>query len=50
MSFYLQSAGEEALQIGGAAALRVEDMVFTQYREQGVLMWRDFGLQVRGGY
>lgn len=46
MSFYMQSAGEEALQIGGAAALGTEDMAFTQYREPGILMWRDFGLQV----
>lgn len=46
MSFYMQSAGEEALQLGGAAALELEDMVFTQYREPGILMWRDFGIQV----
>lgn len=46
MSFYLQSAGEEALQMGGAAALDPKDMAFTQYREPGILMWRDFGVQV----
>lgn len=46
ISFYLQSAGEEALQMGGAAALEFEDMAFTQYREPGILMWRDFGIQV----
>ncbi|CAM9889669.1 unnamed protein product, partial [Hapterophycus canaliculatus] len=45
MSFYLQSAGEEALQMGGAAALDAKDMAFTQYREPGLLMWRDFGVQ-----
>eukprot|EP00903_Cladosiphon_okamuranus_P018063 g16624.t1 len=45
ISFYLQSAGEEALQMGGAAALELEDMAFTQYREPGILMWRDFGMQ-----
>ncbi|CAM9323435.1 unnamed protein product [Ectocarpus sp. 8 AP-2014] len=45
ISFYLQSAGEEALQMGGAAALDMNDMAFTQYREPGLLMWRDFGIQ-----
>lgn len=33
--------------MGAAAALHAEDMAFTQYREPGILMWRDFGLQVR---
>ncbi|CAN0518049.1 unnamed protein product [Scytosiphon promiscuus] len=47
MSFYLQSAGEEALQMGAAAALDLKDMAFTQYREPGILMWRDFGMQVQ---
>ncbi|CAM9829340.1 unnamed protein product [Discosporangium mesarthrocarpum] len=46
ISFYLQSAGEEALQIGSAAALDKEDVVFMQYREPGILMWRGFDLQV----
>lgn len=32
--------------MGGAAALETEDMAFTQYREPGILMWRDFGMQV----
>lgn len=32
--------------MGGAAALDLEDMAFTQYREPGILMWRDFGMQV----
>ena len=32
--------------MGGAAALELEDMAFTQYREPGILMWRDFGMQV----
>lgn len=31
--------------MGGAAALELEDMAFTQYREPGILMWRDFGMQ-----
>ena len=33
--------------MGGAAALELEDMAFTQYREPGILMWRDFGMQAR---
>ncbi|KDD75894.1 dehydrogenase E1 [Helicosporidium sp. ATCC 50920] len=41
-SFYMTSTGEEATVIGAAAALSPEDIVFTQYREQGVLMWRGF--------
>eukprot|EP00904_Undaria_pinnatifida_P011595 jgi/Undpi1/7566/HiC_scaffold_22.g10039.m1 len=45
MPFYLQSAGEEALQMGAAAALDLKDMAFTQYREPGIIMWRDFGMQ-----
>lgn len=32
--------------MGGAAALELKDMAFTQYREPGILMWRDFGIQV----
>lgn len=31
--------------VGSAAALSPEDMVFAQYREQGVLLWRGFTLQ-----
>ncbi len=43
-SFYLTSQGEEATMIGSAAALDESDMVFTQYREQGVLLWRGYSL------
>lgn len=46
MSFYAQTAGEEGLQIAGAAAMESEDMAFTQYREPGILMWRGFKVQV----
>mmetsp|Transcript_4905 Transcript_4905/g.10152 ORF Transcript_4905/g.10152 Transcript_4905/m.10152 type:complete len:423 (+) Transcript_4905:422-1690(+) len=45
ISFYMQSSGEEAVNIGSAAALKNEDVVFAQYREAGVLMWRGFTLQ-----
>lgn len=44
ISFYMTNYGEEATHIGSAAALIVEDVVFGQYREAGVLMWRGFTL------
>jgi 2-oxoisovalerate dehydrogenase E1 component alpha subunit len=45
ISFYMTSYGEEAISFGSASALRMGDMVFAQYREPGVLMWRGFSLQ-----
>jgi 2-oxoisovalerate dehydrogenase E1 component alpha subunit len=45
MSFYMTSAGEEAITIGTSSALAPQDMVFAQYREAGVLMYRGFTLQ-----
>ncbi|KAG7037275.1 2-oxoisovalerate dehydrogenase subunit alpha 2, mitochondrial [Cucurbita argyrosperma subsp. argyrosperma] len=45
ISFYLTSAGEEAVTIASAAALHSDDVVLAQYREPGVLLWRGFGLQ-----
>lgn len=45
ISFYMQASGEEAIHIGSASALSPKDMVFAQYREQGVLLWRGFTLQ-----
>jgi 2-oxoisovalerate dehydrogenase E1 component alpha subunit len=44
ISFYMTSFGEEATHIGSAAALTMDDIVFGQYREVGVLMWRGFTL------
>jgi len=44
ISFYMTSFGEEATHIGSASALSLEDIVFGQYREVGVLMWRGFTL------
>ncbi|KAK3242079.1 hypothetical protein CYMTET_48207 [Cymbomonas tetramitiformis] len=41
-SFYLQSTGEEALNVGSAAGMDAKDTVLAQYREQGVIMWRGF--------
>ncbi|XP_072969269.1 2-oxoisovalerate dehydrogenase subunit alpha 2, mitochondrial isoform X1 [Typha angustifolia] len=45
ISFYLTSNGEEAINIASAAALSPDDVVFPQYREPGVLLWRGFTLQ-----
>lgn len=44
ISFYITSYGEEATVIGSAAAIPLVDMVFGQYREAGVLLWRGFTL------
>ena len=35
VSFYMTNYGEEAAQIGSAAALSNDDLVFGQYREAG---------------
>ena len=40
----MTSYGEEATLFGSAAALSSEDVVFGQYREAGVLLWRGFTL------
>ncbi|PWW80791.1 hypothetical protein C7212DRAFT_361303 [Tuber magnatum] len=44
ISFYIVSAGEEGIAIGSAAALAPDDVIFSQYREQGVMMYRGFTL------
>ncbi|KAI4458586.1 2-oxoisovalerate dehydrogenase subunit alpha mitochondrial [Holotrichia oblita] len=44
ISFYMTNYGEEATHIGSAAALDNSDLVFGQYREAGVLVWRGFKL------
>lgn len=44
ISFYMQSSGEEATHIGSAAALANDDLVYAQYREAGVLLWRGFSI------
>lgn len=44
LSFYMVSAGEEALSVGSASALSLEDVIFCQYREQGVFAQRGFQL------
>jgi len=45
ISFYMTCYGEEATHFGTGAALDSGDLIFGQYREQGVLMWRGFPLQ-----
>ncbi|XP_051127286.1 2-oxoisovalerate dehydrogenase subunit alpha 2, mitochondrial-like [Andrographis paniculata] len=45
ISFYVTAIGEEAVNIASAAALRMDDLVFPQYREAGVLLWRGFTIQ-----
>ncbi|GAB5360935.1 hypothetical protein AAMO2058_000670800 [Amorphochlora amoebiformis] len=45
VSFHMQNAGEEALQVGSAAALEPQDHIFSQYRELGVFLWRGFDMQ-----
>lgn len=42
ISFYMTNYGEEASHIGSAAGLSSEDLVYGQYREAGVLVWRGF--------
>ncbi|CAJ2505263.1 Uu.00g126570.m01.CDS01 [Anthostomella pinea] len=44
LSFYMVSAGEEALSVGSASALDQQDVIFCQYREQGVFAQRGFTL------
>lgn len=44
MSFYVKSTGEEAVSIGGAFALDRDDMCFPSYRQQGILVARDYPL------
>ncbi|MBZ9537712.1 thiamine pyrophosphate-dependent dehydrogenase E1 component subunit alpha [Modicisalibacter tunisiensis] len=44
LSFYMQSTGEEGTVVGSTAALDPGDMIMAQYREQGALAYRGFGL------
>ena len=45
LSFYMVSAGEEAITVGSAAALGPKDVITCQYRETGVFQQRGFTLQ-----
>ncbi len=44
ISFYMTETGEEANDIGSAAALEPDDVILAQYREQGALAFRGFAL------
>ncbi|KAG9348375.1 hypothetical protein JZ751_002110 [Albula glossodonta] len=46
ISFYATNFGEEGTHIGSAAALNANDLVFGQYREAGVLLYRGFPLDL----
>jgi 2-oxoisovalerate dehydrogenase E1 component alpha subunit len=43
-SFYMQSFGEEAVAVAQAMALERTDMCFPSYRQQGILIARDYPL------
>jgi len=43
-SFYMKSLGEEAVAVAAAHALDAEDMCFPTYRQQGLLIARDYPL------
>jgi 2-oxoisovalerate dehydrogenase E1 component alpha subunit len=45
ISFYMTSYGEEATHMGTAAALKSQDVIYGQYREAGVLLYRGFTLE-----
>lgn len=45
ISFYMTNFGEEASHIGSAAALEPKDLIYGQYREAGVLVWRGFSIE-----
>ncbi|XP_035450724.2 2-oxoisovalerate dehydrogenase subunit alpha, mitochondrial isoform X1 [Spodoptera frugiperda] len=40
ISFYMTNYGEEGIHVGSAAALSPRDLVFAQYREVGVFLYR----------
>ena len=43
-SFYMKCTGEEAIAVAGTHALDREDMTFPTYRQQGILVARDYPL------
>lgn len=45
ISFYMTCIGEEGSTVGSAAALSNEDLIYPQYREAAVLLWRGFTIQ-----
>lgn len=45
ISFALSSRGEEACAVASAAALALEDWMYPQYRESGIMFWRGFSVE-----
>lgn len=45
ISFYMTNTGEEATQFGSVGALETGDLIFAQYRESGVLIYRKMPLE-----
>jgi 2-oxoisovalerate dehydrogenase E1 component alpha subunit len=45
ISFYLACTGEEAAIVASAAALSADDMIMSQYREQGALAYRGYSTE-----
>ena len=45
ITFYMKSAGEEAIAAGSALALRPDDMGFPTYRQQGLLIGRGYPIE-----
>lgn len=45
ISFAMSSFGEEACSVGSAAALKLEDWLYPQYRENGIMFWRGFSVE-----
>lgn len=45
ISFYMTSWGELATTVGVGAALKNEDLLFPQYREQGTIYWRGYQIE-----
>lgn len=45
ISFYCTNYGEEATSVGSAAALKGQDMIWPQYRELGMFLWRGLTAQ-----
>jgi len=44
LSFYMMNVGEEGIAVGSASGLSAEDVIFPQYREAGVFLYRGFTL------
>lgn len=42
ITFAMSGLGEEACSVASAAALKLEDWMYPQYREAGVMFWRGF--------